>query len=72
MNTALLILDVQQSLVEEGIWDYERVITRLNRLIAMARNVSIPILLLRDTRVEPDRSFHHSLNVAETAEVLFK
>jgi nicotinamidase-related amidase len=61
MNTALLIIDVQQSLVDEGIWDSERIIERLNRLIAKARNAQIPVILVRDTRIEPDGRFHRAL-----------
>ncbi len=62
MNTALLIIDVQQSLVDEGIWDSQRIIERLNQLIAKARNHRIPVILVRDTRVEPDGTFHHALD----------
>lgn len=62
MSTALLIIDVQKSLVDAGIWDSERVINRLNQLIAEARSEHIPIVLIRDTRIEPDGEFHHSLD----------
>ena len=62
MNTALLIIDVQQSLVDEGIWEFERVIERLNQLIAKARKEQVPIVLVRDTRVEPDGGFHLALD----------
>ena len=58
MNSALLIIDVQQSLVEEGIWDFERVIVNLNQLIATARREKIPVILVRDTKVELDGNFH--------------
>lgn len=62
MSTALLIIDVQQSLVDEGIWHADRIIAQLNHLIAVARNEHVPIVLVRDTRVEPDGSFHRSLD----------
>jgi nicotinamidase-related amidase len=62
MNTALLIIDVQQSLVDEGIWDSERIIKRINQLIAKARNEQAPIILVRDTRVEPGGEFHRSID----------
>ena len=62
MSAALLIIDVQQSLVDEGIWDSDRVINRLNQLIATARSEHIPVILVRDTRVEPDGAFHHALD----------
>jgi nicotinamidase-related amidase len=62
MSKALLIIDVQQSLVDEGIWDFERVIKHLNQLIAKARKEKIPIIFIRDTRVEPDGKFHYLLD----------
>lgn len=64
MDTALLIIDVQQSLVDEGIWDAHRVIARLNQLIAAARSQHAPVIIVRDTRVEPDGSCHRSLDCA--------
>ena len=62
MSIALLVIDIQQSLVDEGIWEYESVIERVNQLIEKARSENIPILFVRDVRVEPDGSFHHSLH----------
>lgn len=59
MDTALIFIDVQQSLVDEGIWDAHRVIARLNQLIAAARLHYVPVILVRVTRVEPDGSFHN-------------
>lgn len=49
---------MQQSLVDEGIWDSERVLERLNQLIATARSEHIPVVLVRDTRIEPNDLFH--------------
>lgn len=66
MNTALLIIDVQQSLVDEGIWEANRVIKQLNYLSKMARSQNIPVIFIRDTRVEPDKKFHHQLNVEKS------
>ena len=63
MNTALLAINIQQSLVDEGIWELERVIEHVNQLIAMARNEHVPIILVRDSRVEPDGAFHRSLHI---------
>ena len=62
MSTALLVIDIQQSLVDEGIWEYERVIEQVNQLIAKARSEQIPIVLVRDSRVKPDGAFHYSLH----------
>ncbi len=62
ISTALLIIDVQQSLVDEGIWDSEQVIERLNQLIATARSERIQVVRVRDTRVVQDGAFHRSLD----------
>ena len=62
MNSALLLIDVQQSLVDEGIWNAGGVIKRLNQLISKARNENIPVIFVRDTTVGPDGSHHSSLD----------
>ncbi len=62
MNTALLIIDVQESLIDEGIWNSDIIISRLNQLIATARKDHIPIIFVRDKRIEPNGELHNSLN----------
>ena len=61
MNTALIVVDVQQSLVEEGVADAAAIIARLNGLMARARRAGIPVVIVRDTRVEPDSRCHRDL-----------
>lgn len=61
MNTALIVVDVQQSLVEEGIADAPALIERLNGLMVRARGEGIPVVIVRDTRVEPDSGCHRDL-----------
>jgi nicotinamidase-related amidase len=61
MNTALIIVDVQQSLVEEGVGDAPAIIERLNGLLARARREGAPVVIVRDTRVEPDDRCHRDL-----------
>ncbi len=61
MNTALIVVDVQQSLVEEGVTDAPAIIERLNGLLARARGGGVPVEIVRDTRVEPDSSCHRDL-----------
>lgn len=63
MQTALLIIDVQQSLVDEGIWEANRVIKEINKLIEKAEKYKVPIILIRDTRVKPNSTFHYELNI---------
>ena len=61
MNTALIVVDVQQSLVEEGVGDAPAIIERLNGLLARARRDGVPVVIVRDTRVEPDDRCHRDL-----------
>ena len=63
MSTALLVIDVQQSLVDSGIWNVERILMHLNKLIEAARVAHAPVILVRDTRIKPNGSFHSSLDI---------
>lgn len=58
MKTAMLIIDVQKSLVDEGVWDADRVIDRLNLVGDMARDAGAPVVIVRDAGVQPDPSLH--------------
>ena len=61
MRTALLIIDVQKSLIDEGPWNAEVVLANIALLIARARNAGVPIVFIRDRRVEPDARLHPRL-----------
>lgn len=63
MKTALLILDVQTSLVDDGAWNAEGTLRKIGELVARARNEGAPVLFVQDTRVEPDGSLHPGLDV---------
>ena len=64
MTTALVVIDVQTSLVEEGVWEAEAILGRIARLVAQARAAGAPIFFVTDRRVEPDGSIHPSLDVS--------
>jgi nicotinamidase-related amidase len=49
MNAALLVIDVQQALCtgEEAAFDIERVIGRINALVAEARSTGVPVIFIQ-------------------------
>lgn len=61
MKSALLVVDVQRSLLDEGPWLPERLLTNVRLLIDGARAAGVPVVFVRDTRVEPDSSIDPSL-----------
>jgi nicotinamidase-related amidase len=63
MKTALVIIDVQKSLIDEAPWNAESVLERIARLLALAREAGVPVAFIRDRRVEPDGSLHPRLKV---------
>ena len=64
MKTALGVIDVQNSLFDEGPWQPELLLERVEGLIQKARTAGIPIVFVTDRRVEPDGAIHPSLSVA--------
>lgn len=64
MKTALGIIDVQTSLLDEGPWQPELLLERVEGLIQKARAAGVPIVFVTDRRVEPDGAIHPSLSVA--------
>ena len=61
MKTALVIIDAQKSLIDEGPWNAEHVLEQIAHLAASAREASAPVTFIRDRRVEPDGSLHPKL-----------
>jgi nicotinamidase-related amidase len=61
VQTALVVIDAQTSLIDEGPWEAQFVLDRINRLIAAARTAGAKVVFLRDLRVEPDGSIHPRL-----------
>lgn len=61
MTTALLIIDVQRSLLDEGPWNAQGFLDSVKRLIANARQSGATVVYIRDRRVEPDGTLDASL-----------
>ncbi|BDU77764.1 isochorismatase family protein [Mesoterricola sediminis] len=60
---ALVLIDVQRSLLDEGPWNREGLLDALGRLLAGARAAGAPVVFVRDTRVRPDGALDGSLAV---------
>lgn len=58
MNTALIVVDMQTSLIDEGPWNSECLIDTIDRLVQVARQRAATIVYVTDRRVEPDMSLH--------------
>lgn len=54
MKSALIIIDMQTSLLKDETWDGPRVLDRVLKLEARARDADAPIFYILDSRVEPD------------------
>ncbi len=61
MQTALVVIDAQTSLIDEGPWNAEAVLGRITHLMSAARSAGARVVFLRDLRVEPDGSIHARL-----------
>ena len=66
MHTALIIIDVQRSLVEDETWQPERVLDRVCELEGAARAAGAPIFYVADSRVEPHAELHPRLSPRES------
>ena len=64
MKTALGVIDVQNSLLDEGPWQPQLLLERVEGLIQKARAAGTPIVFVTDRRVEPDGAIHSGLSVA--------
>jgi nicotinamidase-related amidase len=61
LDTALLIIDMQRSLLDDGPWNGTVVLERTQHLVALARSNGAPIAFIKDRRIEPDSSLDNSL-----------
>ena len=62
MQTALIIVDMQRSLLEDETWQPDRVLQRVSELESAARAAGVPIFYVMDSRVEPHSELHPQLN----------
>jgi nicotinamidase-related amidase len=61
LSTALVVIDVQQSLVDEGPSQAEELLEAIGHLIAAARAAQAQVIYVKDRRVEPNGNLHSSL-----------
>ncbi len=54
MTAALIIIDMQKSLLWDETWQPERVLAQVVALEQAARRAGVPIVYVTDSRVEPD------------------
>jgi nicotinamidase-related amidase len=66
MGAALIIVDMQRSLLEDETWCPEHVLERVCGLEAAARAAGVPILYVADSRVEPHAELHAGLRPQES------
>lgn len=62
MHTALIIVDMQRSLIEDETWRPDHVLDRVCALESAARAAGVPIVYVTDTRVTPHGDLHARLN----------
>lgn len=62
MSTALLVIDVQRSLLDEEPWEKERLLENITTLLELARSSGTLVVFVCDTRVEPDGALDASLD----------
>lgn len=65
MATALLVVDMQRSLLAEGPWRSAELTATVRRLAARARAARATVVFIRDTRVHPDGAVANGLDPAD-------
>src|SRR3954452_4572117 len=62
MAAALVIIDVQRSLIEDGTWEPDRILDGVSALESAARSAGSPIYYVTNSRVEPHAELHSRLS----------
>jgi nicotinamidase-related amidase len=57
-DTALLVIDVQQGLIDEGAYKADSLLANLNSLTARARNAHVPVIYVQHDAGDPRDSLH--------------
>lgn len=57
-NTALLIIDVQTGLFDEGAYRADDLLANVSRLTARARGANVPVIYVQHNADDPDDSLH--------------
>ena len=58
MRTALVVVDMQRSLLEDETWQPDRLLARVSELEGAARAAGVPVFYVVDRRVEPHADLH--------------
>ena len=65
MTTALLVVDMQTSLIEDEPPNPEEIVDAVQGLVEAARGEGVPVVWVTDSRVEPDPSLYHAFVPAD-------
>lgn len=65
MTTALLVVDMQVSLIEDETPNPDEILDAVNGLVEAARGEGVPVLWVTDSRVEPNPALHPSCTPTE-------
>lgn len=65
MTTALLVLDMQTSLIEDETPNPDEILGAVQGLVEAARGEGVPVIWVTDSRVEPDPALHPSFMPSE-------
>lgn len=60
MTTALLVLDMQVSLIEDETPNADEILAAVTGLVETARGEGVPVIWVTDSRVEPNPALHPS------------
>ena len=66
METALIIVDMQRSLLEDETWGPDRILERVCHLERVARVAGAPIFYVTDCRVAPHGELHPQLSPSDS------
>ncbi len=65
MTTALLVLDMQVSLIADETPNPDEILDAVSGLVEVARGEGVPVVWVTDSRVAPDSALHASCTPAE-------
>lgn len=66
MKTALVVIDMQQSLMDDGPWKADELVANVNGLVDAARTAGAPVIFITDRRVEPDPGLYPGLKASDS------
>lgn len=65
MTTALLVVDMQVSLIEDETPNPDEILDAVKGLVEAARGEGVPVIWITDSRVEPNPALHPSCTPSE-------